>query len=62
MFIIKSLNVRLNILYILKNSTGINKTNKARQNNIKNQNKPCAFQEITDLSTTPIDSNKRYTE
>ena len=59
MLIIKSLNVRLCILYILKNSTGTNKTNKATQNKIKNQNKPCAFQVVTDFSTIPTDSSKR---
>ena len=57
--IIKSLNVRLCILYIFKNSTGTNKTNNETQNRIKNQNKPCAFQVMIDFSTIPTDSSKR---
>ena len=62
MLIIKSLNVRLCILYIFKNSIGTNKTNNETQNRIKNQNKPCAFQVMTDFSTIPTDSSKRYVE
>ena len=60
--IIKSLNVRLCILYIFKNSTGTNKTNNETQNRIKNQNKPCAFQVMIDFYTIPTDSSKRYVE
>ena len=58
-FKIKSLNVELQSLNTFKNSTGTNSIKSARQNNIRNQNKPCAFQVVTALSTSPNDSNKR---
>ena len=58
-FTIRSWKVKLYILKIFKNSTGMNNTKSDRQNNIKNQNSPCAFQVVTDLSTIPIDSRRR---
>ena len=57
-FKIRSLKVDIWSLNVLKNSTGINKINKEKQNNKTNQKSPWPFQAITLFSTIPNDSKK----
>ena len=52
---IRSLNVELNILNVVKNSIGINSINNATKNNIKNQNYS------TDKNVHILESNDVYT-
>ena len=58
-FVSKFLNDLFSIKYSLKNSTGINKTNKDMNSVIKDQKSPCPLQFIKDCLTTPDDSRNK---
>ena len=58
-FVNKSLNDLFSIKYLLKNSTGMNKTNNEMNSVIKDQKSPCPLQLIKDCSTKPDDSKNK---
>ena len=50
------------MMYLSKNSIGINKMKRAEKNVINDQNNPRPFQFISIFSTKPADSRNKYTE
>ena len=61
-FVNKFLNYLFSIKSQLKNSTGINKTNKDIKSVIRDQKRPCPLQLIKACSTKPDDSKNKYIE
>ncbi len=61
-FVNKFLNDLFSIKYLLKNSTGINRTNNEINSVIKDQKRPCPLQLINACSTKPDDSKNKYIE